>query len=265
MPKISLKTPEEIAIMAEGGGKLARILEEVLTKVEPGISTLEIDSWIDSLITKAGGTPSFKQVPRYHWASCVGLNQEVVHSIPKKEKIIKEGDLVKIDLGMLWQGWHTDLAWTILVHSSQPCLPAGRFTVHSLPFLEAGEKALNEAIRMARPGNRVGDLSLTIQKVIEEAGYYPVRVLTGHGVGKALHEDPLIPGILPGRKEKTPALLPGMTLAIEVIYGEKTGEVLMENDGWTIVTKDGKIAGLFEKTIAVTQDNPLVLTDFGGK
>lgn len=263
MPRISLKTPAEIAVMAEGGRKLARILEEVLTKVEPGVSTLAIDSWIDNLIAKAGGTPSFKQVPRYHWASCIGLNEEVVHSIPKKEKIIKEGDLVKIDLGMLWQGWHTDLAWTILMQNANSPYRVNK--MQSSKFLEAGEKALEEAIKVARPGNRVGDISQVIQGVIEGAGYCPVRVLTGHGVGKALHEDPLIPGILPGRKEKTPALLPGMTLAIEIIYGEKTGEVLMENDGWTIVTKDGKIAGLFEKTIAVTQDNPLVLTDFGGK
>lgn len=256
MAKISIKTPQEIAIMAEGGGALAQILTEVLSKIEPGVSTGEIDAWIDKGIADFGGKAAFKEVPNYHWASCVGLNDEVVHSIPRKDRRLKNGDLLKIDLGMLWQGFNTDLSWTVIV--------GGEKEEAKEKFLAAGKKALSEAIKVARAGNRVGDISETIQTTIENAGYFPVRVLTGHGIGRQLHEDPLIPGILTGKKEKTPQLLPGMTLAIEVIYSLGTGEVVLASDGWTILTKDGKISGLFEKTIAITENEPLVLTPLSG-
>jgi methionyl aminopeptidase len=254
--RISLKSPAEIQVMAKGGAILGQILAEVLEKIEPGLSTLEIDTWIDERITNAGGIAAFKLVPRYHWASCVGLNDEVVHSIPKKEKLIKEGDLLKIDLGMLWQGLNTDLSWT---------MPVGRMVAdkEQSRFLEAGEKALGEAIKAAQPGNRIGHLSQAIQSVIEGAGFQPVEVLTGHGIGRKLHEEPLIPGVLKVPLEETALLKPGMTLAIEVIYSQGSGEVVLANDGWTISTKDAKIAGLFEKTIAVTESGPLVLTRFG--
>jgi len=257
MPKISLKTDQQIKIMAEGGEKLGAILDEVLAKVAPGLSTLEIDSWIEEGIVKAGGKPSFKLVPHYHWASCIGINEEVVHSIPKKNKIIKEGDLLKIDLGMLWEGFNTDLSWTIPVDKTTVSREQSR-------FLEAGERTLKEAIKVARPGNRIGHISRAIQTVIEGAGFQPVEVLTGHGIGRKLHEEPLIPGVLRGPLSETPLLKPGMTLAIEVIYSQGSGEVILETDGWTISTKDGKIAGLFEKTIAVTESGPLVLTPVRG-
>ena len=259
MLKVSLKSEKQIAAMAEGGEKLGQILTEVLEKVTPGINTWEIDSWIEDRIVNVGGEPSFKTVPRYHWSSCVGLNQEVVHSIPKKDKILKEGDLLKIDLGMIWRTLHTDLAWTILVQSS-------KFKVQSCQreFLNTGERALEEAIKVAKPGNRVGHISGKIQEIVEGAGYQPVKILTGHGVGRKLHEDPLVPGILRGRVTDTPELIPGMTLAIEVIYGLGSGEVVLEDDGWTVSTKDGKIAGLFEKTIAITGNGPLILTPLSG-
>lgn len=249
MPKISLKTPEEIKIMAEGGKRLGQILDTVLEKVEPGLSTLEIDTRIDKLIAQGGGTPSFKLVPHYHWASCIGLNEEVVHSIPQSDNIIKRGDLLKIDLGMFFKGFHTDLSWTVEVQSAK-----------KLKFLRAGEKALAKAITMAIPGNRIGHISQAIETVIGEAGYFPVEVLTGHGIGRQLHEEPLIPGVFRKKMEDTPLLVPGMCLAIEVIYSADTGEVVLEEDNWTISTKDGKIAGLFEKTIAVTKNKPLILT-----
>ncbi len=253
MPKISLKTPAEIKIMANGGRILGGILTEVLGKVKPGLSTLEIDSWIEDRIVKAGGIPSFKLVPRYHWASCVGLNNEVVHSIPKKNKIVKEGDLLKIDLGMLWEGFNTDLSWSITVGK-------GIRNKEQSKFLAAGEEALKKAIEMAKAGGRVGDISLAIQSTIEGAGFHPVEILTGHGIGRKLHEEPLIPGVFRREGRETTGLVPGMCLAVEVIYGEGTGEVVLEKDGWTISTKDGKIAGLFEKTIAITESGPLTLT-----
>jgi len=261
MAKISLKSPAEIRIMAEGGKRLGQILSLVLAKVKPEISTLEIDSWIEDGILNVGGIPSFKMVPRYHWASCVGLNEEVVHSIPKENKIIKAGDLLKIDLGMLWEGFNTDLSWTVQVNSKLIPLLAGQ----NSKFLETGRKALKEAIKVARVGKRVGHISQTIQKVIEGAGCHSVEVLTGHGVGRELHEEPMIPGVLKTNLAQTPQLLPGMTLAIEIIYTQGDGEVILEDDGWTISTRDGKISGLFEKTIAITGGGPLILTPLGSR
>lgn len=263
MPKVSIKSEKQITAMAEGGKKLGQILTEVLEKIAPGNNTLEIDSWIEDRIIRVGGEPSFKTVPGYHWSSCIGLNDEVVHSIPRKEKILKAGDLLKIDLGMLWETLHTDLSWTIMVGSND--LPTGEDVGREKrKFLVTGEKALKEAIKMAVPGNRVGHITDKIQEIIEGAGYHPVKILTGHGVGKKLHEDPLIPGVLLGKVADTPKLVEGMTLAIEVIYGLGSGDVVLENDGWTVSTKDGKIAGLFEKTIAVTGDGPLILTPLSG-
>jgi len=254
--KISLKTKEEIAIMAEGGEALSEILWEALRIIKAGISTLEIDSFIDKKIVSFGGIPAFKKVPGYFWASCIGVNNEVVHSIPKKEKILKEGDLLKIDLGMNWRGFNTDLSWTTCVDGK------GKKCDAKKNFLQAGKRALDEAIGVARAGNRVGHISQTIEKKITEAGYNPVKVLTGHGIGRKLHEEPMIPGILKGRIEDSPKLIPGMTLAIEVIYNEGESEVVLGDDNWTILTKDGKISGLFEKTIAIAENKPLILTPF---
>lgn len=262
MPDGYIKTSEEIKIMAEGGKLLGRILKDALRKAEPGLSTLEIDGWIDKGIASAGGAPSFKLVPRYLWASCTGLNDEIVHSIPKKDRIIKEGDLLKIDLGMLWKGFHTDLAWTVVVGNKakkQPASTQRGEQSNKERFLEAGQKALEEAKKVAKAGNRVGHISQKIQEIIETAGYHPVEVLTGHGIGRRLHEDPLIPGVLKGSLEKTPILREGMTIAIEIIYNQGRGEAVLGNDGWTVSSKDGKISGLFENTIAVTDREPLIL------
>jgi methionyl aminopeptidase len=252
MPKIFLKSPEEISKMAEGGEILGSIMSQILEKIEPGLSTLEIDSWVEDRIINAGGEPAFKKVPRYHWATCTGINDEVVHSIPREDKILEEGDLLKIDMGMWWRGFNTDMSWTVVVDEKKD--------EASVKFLGKGEEALEEAIKAARPGNRIGHVSKIIQDTVEGAGYHPVRILTGHGIGRALHEEPMIPGILTKSVEKTPEIVPGMTLAIEVIYNLGEGEVVLAEDGWTILTKDGKISGLFEKTIAVTENGPLVLT-----
>ncbi len=253
MPKVNLKTPEEIALAAEGGEILGRIIVSVLKRIRPGLNTLEINDWIEEKIIQNKAKPSFKFVPGYHWAACIGVNNEVVHSIPRKDRIIKEGDLLKIDAGVLWKGFHTDASWTVLVGNS-------KIKNQKSKFLEVGKEALKRAIEAARPGNRIGNISLVIQQTIEKAGYRPVKVLTGHGIGHRLHEEPLIPCVLKGSLEKTETLLPGMLLAIEVIYNQGKAEVVMEDDGWTISTKDGKMSGLFEETIAVGENGPLTLT-----
>jgi len=187
MPKVTIKTDTQIMNMLEGGTLLAGILSEVENFAKAGVNTFEIDSLIDKRILENKGEASFKKVHGYSWASCVGLNSEVVHSIPKKDKILKAGDILKVDLGMFYKSLHTDLSWSWEVGEAG----LGRFAQKR--FLSKGEEALNRAIKEARPGKYIGHISSAIQKTIEEAGYSVVAVLNGHGVGESLHEDPLIP------------------------------------------------------------------------
>lgn len=253
MPKILLKTPDEIQIMAEGGKILGEVIDRTFEKIKSGISTFEIDTEIDRGIEKSGAKPSFKMVEGYRHASCVGLNSEVVHSIPNKDKIVKNGDILKIDAGVFWKGFHTDSSWSVKLGN-------GKNGFVEDIFLATGKKALKEAIKQAKIGNFVGNISSKIQEVVEQGGYSPVKVLTGHGVGRNLHEEPFIPCFLKEGVGKTPKLTKGMTLAIEVIYNQGSAEVVLENDDWTISTGDGKISGLFELTVAITENEPLILT-----
>jgi len=254
MTKFNLKSEEQIRIMAEGGKKLSWIRNHLISKIKPGIKTIELENLAQKEILKAGGEPSFKTVKGYNWATCVSINDEVVHGIPG-ERIIQEGDVIGIDIGLLYKGFHTDTAWTVLVKSEKLKVKS-----ETERFLRVGEKTLEEAIRIVKPGGRIGQISQVIEQNIKKAGYSPVKVLTGHGVGRELHEEPPIPQFLQGRIDLTPEILPGMTLAIEVIYNLGTSEVVLKSDGWTIVTEDGKISGTFEKTIAVSQNGVIILT-----
>jgi len=241
-------------MMKTGGQKLARVLAEVLKTAKPGVSLKELDQLAEALLEKTGGRPSFKMVAGYHWATCLNVNQGVVHGIPTDYRL-KRGDLLSVDVGLFYQGFHTDMARTISV-------PGGEREREKKEFLQAGEKALLAAIEAAQPGKRVGHLSAVIETEIKKAGFRPVEVLTGHGVGKELHEEPQIPCFLRERVEKTPLLKPGMTLAVEVIYTQGKPAVVLGDDGWTVETADGRLAGLFEKTIAVTEKGALVLTPY---
>ncbi len=248
MTKFTLKTAREIETMAEGGKKLAGVRERLAEAVRPGITTLTLSKLADKLITKAGGQASFKKVAGYKWATCINVNNVVVHGVPNGT-IIKKGDKVGIDVGMYYEGYHTDTSITV---SANPKLTK---------FLETGRLALKRAIAQARPGKRVADLSAAMQKTVEEAGYSAVRALTGHGIGKNLHEEPAIPCFVVGEYKHSPKLVAGMVLAIEVMYNEGESEVVYVNDdGWTIGTADGKISGLFEETVAITPSGPVVLT-----
>lgn len=259
----AIKTPEEIEIMRQGGRILAQIMEEIKKKVKPGVTTLELNQIGDQLIEAAGGQPSFKMVKGYQWATCMCVNETVVHGIPDSYQL-KEGDLLGIDIGNFYQGFHTDMSETVVVshfndvyHHSKNLNDLN----HLRKFITVGQEALNKAISMAKAGNHVGHISLAIQKTIEEAGFSPVKALVGHGVGKNLHEDPPIPCLLRGNIEETPVLETGMTLAIEVIYNQRASGVVYKNDdGWTIKTADNSLSGLFEKTIALLADGPEELT-----
>lgn len=245
MTKVTIKTGAEIEIMAEGGRRLAEIRKRIVEAVRPGVTTLELERIADKLIVKAGGQASFKMVPGYSWATCINVNSVVVHGIPGSYKI-KSGDKVGIDIGFFYKGWHTDTSVTVGGPER---------------FLGVGRLALKRAIGKARIGNRVWDLSEVMQTTVEQAGYAVVTALTGHGIGKKLHEEPAVPCFVVGERKYSVELKAGMVVAIEVMYNEGSSEVKYVNDdGWTIGTLDGKISGLFEDTVAVTNQGPVVLT-----
>lgn len=246
-----VKTKEEIAIMREGGAKLGGILVQLLEFAQVGITLPALESLADELIIKAGGTASFKTVKGYKWATCLCVNDVVVHGIPNAYTL-KDGDLLTIDVGILYQGFHTDTAWTKSI---------GFQNEETKKFLKTGEDALWQAIAQAKPGNRVGHISQTIQRLVEGAGYGIVKTLVGHGVGRELHEAPQIPGFLKGPVDQTQKLEKGMTIAVEVIYAMGMGSVVYSNnDGWSIGTKDGSLSAVFEHTLAITATDPIVLT-----
>lgn len=245
---------QKIRIMREGGKKIGTILQTLLDESGVGTSLTDIEARAQELIRQTGGTPSFQTVSGYHWATCLCVNDEVVHGIPKPY-LLKENDVLTIDIGLLYQGYHTDTAWTKKI-----CSQKATETSHDR-FLDTGEKALWEAINVAHVGNRIGHISQVIQKHIEGAGYSVVKSLVGHGVGKKLHEDPQIPGFQRGAIDRTPELTSGMTIAIEVIYAEgKDAIETDEKDGWTIRTRDHSRSAVFEHSIGILDEGSMVLT-----
>ncbi len=257
---IKIKTKEEIEIMKFSGRILAETLYEVLTHVKPGVSEIEVDKLTDKLIVEKGGEPGFKKVKGYHHATCISTNDVVVHGIPSDYKL-KEGDVIGIDCGVFYKGYHTDMSETVRVSNKISKIKNKKDEDEIDKFLQIGKKALEKGISAAKLGNHVGDVSKSIQDVVEGQGYAVVRTLVGHGVGRDLHEEPEVPGYLIGNINKTPVLRKGMTLAVEVIYNMGKSEVVLaNNDGWTIKTADGSLSGVFERTIVVTEKEPLVLT-----
>ncbi len=243
-----LKTKEEIAIMRRAGKISALAMREVGKIIQPGITTLEIDQLVEDIFRKEGAESAFKKVENYKFSICSTPNDWVVHGLPNKDPLI-EGDIVGIDLGCTIEGFNSDMAETFSV---------GKVSKETQEFLETGKTALNEAIKEVKVGNRIGDISSKIQTIVEDKGYSVVREFVGHGIGKELHEEPWIPGI--GKKGTGERLQEGLVIAVEVIYNQGKREVEMLPDGWTIVSKDGSRAGLFERTVAVTSKGPVVLT-----
>jgi len=252
--KFYTKTKDEIEIMAECGQKLARVKKALFEKVAEGVSADDIEQLAVELIKKEGAEASFKKVPGYSWATCVNVNAGLVHGIPKKEIVFKKGNVVSVDLGLYFKGFHTDCSFSKGIDVD----------FETQKFLDVGLEALKKAIAATTVGNRVYDISEAIEKTVVSAGYSPVRALVGHGVGRELHEDPQIPCFLPGAKEESMEIPEGATFAIEVMYAQGGSALVQENDGWTIATQDGKISALFEETVAVVDGRPKVLTDFFG-
>ena len=252
---IHKKTPQELSLMKAGGKILGGILRDLLTMATPGVNVLSIEAAAQEKIKRAGCVPSFTTVGDYRWATCLCLNDEVVHGVPRDRKL-RAGDLLTIDVGLIYKGFHVDTGWTKII--TNPSYSPDKKIVE---FLNTGVSALQAGIAQARPGNYVGDISAAIESIIKPAGYSIIKTLVGHGVGKELHEPPQIPGFLKGRREDTPKLLAGVTIAIEVIYAAGRGSIVYTNDdGWTLATRDRSLSAVFEHSVAITPEGPLILT-----
>lgn len=253
-PKVKVRSQSELDLMRHSGRINAQALKKGLTSVRPGISLSELDQIVEAEIRRLGGEPAFQKVPQFHWATCINVNDGVVHGIPNG-RIIQAGDLVSIDVGTVYQGWYSDGAWTVLVAGTED----QEQTAEKKKFMEVGKRAIEKAIEQCVEGNRIGDIASAMQNQIEGAGYSVVKSLAGHGVGRAYHEEPEVPGY--GKSGTGMKLLTGMTLAIEAIYAMGQGEILQEEDGWTLSTVDGSLSGLFEHTVVVGKERPEVITN----
>ena len=242
-----LRNNYERSLIKKSGQIAAAALKKAIESVKVGVSGLEIDKIAEREIYALEGDLSYKSVPNYKFATCVTVNEDVVHGIPTEVKF-KKGDLVSVDLAVEYRGWHTDCAWSVLIGKD----PGKE------QFLKVGEEALWDGIAQAVEGNRVGDISNAIQTKVEGAGYSVVRSLVGHGVGKSLHEKPEIPGY--GQKGTGVFLKEGMSLAIEVIYAMGKPEVVLSKDGWTFTTADKSLSGLFEMSVIVGRKLAEILT-----
>ena len=247
---VVLKTRREIDLMREAGRISAMALKLAGEAIRPGVSTFEIDEIARKYIESQGATPNFLGLYGFPATACISINNEVIHGIPSKKRILKEGDIVSIDLGAKKDGYNGDNAATFAV---------GKISDEAQRLIDTTREALYVGLEQAVSGNRIGDIANAVQVYCEERGYGVVRDFVGHGIGKKLHEDPSVPNFgTPGRGAR---LLPGMTIAVEPMINQGTWQVEQLSDGWTIVTKDGKLAAHFEHTIAITKDGEcLILT-----
>lgn len=252
---ITIKTKEEINTLREGGRHLALVLEQVTAAVAPGVSTFELDALAERLIVESGGTPAFKgyRVPgvrsAYPATMCISVNDEVVHAIPRKEKILAEGDVVSLDIGMEFSKLITDMAITIGV---------GKVSSEIEKLIRATKESLDLGIAVVRPGAHIGDIGRAVEQRLKKDSLGIIRDLAGHGVGYQLHEDPFIPNF--GSPGTGPELKEGMVLAIEPMATLGTWRVVLQKDEWTYKTADGSLAAHFEHTIAVSKDGVEVVT-----
>ena len=246
---IVLKSKRELELMKEACKISAEALMVAGEAVKPGVSTKEIDKIAYDLIKKRGATPNFLGLYDFPATACISINNEVIHGIPKADRIIQDGDIVSIDLGAEKNGYNGDNAATFV---------AGTCSPEAKRLIDTTRESLYLGIEQAVPGNRIGDISHAIQSYCEERGYGVVRDFVGHGVGRKLHEDPSVPNF--GHEGRGIRLLPGMTLAIEPMINQGTYKVKQLSDGWTVVTADGKLAAHFEHTVAITPDGPVIMT-----
>lgn len=246
---IVLKTARELALMREACRISAGALRVAGEAVRPGISTWEIDRIAYDYIKSRGAEPNFLGLYGFPATACISVNDEVIHGIPSKKRILKEGDIVSIDLGAKINGFNGDNAATFAV---------GEISEEAKKLMDTTRESLYEAIKVAVPGNKIGDIASAVQMYCESRSYGVVREYTGHGVGKELHEDPSVPNY--GKAGRGVRLIPGMTLAIEPMINQGTAAIKVLPDGWTVKTRDAKLSAHFEHTVAITADGPVILT-----
>lgn len=253
---INIKNEKEIQLMRESARVLKLVLKAIEKEIKPGVSTMHLNKVAEKVMKENGATPSFKGVPcpykggkDYEWAICTSVNDEIIHGIPSEDVILKEGDIVCVDLGTYKNGWHSDAGRTFGV---------GKISKEAERLIKVTKDAFFYAVDKAVEGNRIGDISNAVQEYVEKNGYTLVREFQGHGIGQEMHEDPGIPNI--GRKGTGPRLKRGMALAIEPMVCLGKPDIYVKEDLWTIATEDGKLTAYYENTIVVTDKEPEILT-----
>ncbi len=246
---VTIKSAREIELMREAGRLLAEVHDELAAFVKPGISTKDIDKLGEKLIRDRGCIPNFLNYNGYPASICVSVNDEVVHGIPNKQRILQDGDIVSLDAGLIYKGYHSDAARTHAV---------GTISKEAQQLIDVTRQSFFEGIKYAKAGNRLHDISNAIAAYAESFGYGVVRDLVGHGIGTALHEDPQIPNFKQLRRGMK--LMPGMTLAIEPMINAGTWEVCWLDDDWTVVSEDGSLSAHYENTVLITDGEPEILT-----
>lgn len=246
---IVLKTGRELKIMREACRISAGALQTAGKAVEPGVTTAEIDKLAEDYIRSQGGVPNFKNYQGYPATACISINNEVIHGIPTKKRVLKAGDIVSIDLGAKFEGYHGDNAATFA---------CGDVSAEAKRLMDATRESLYEGISAAVAGGRIGDISHAVQSYVEAKGYSVVRQFVGHGIGTNLHEAPEVPNF--GTAGRGIRLMPGMTLAIEPMVNAGGYDVKVMPDGWTVLTKDGSLSAHFEHTVVITADGPKIMT-----
>jgi methionyl aminopeptidase len=246
---ITLKSDREIELMRKAGAVVAKILEEMAQMAKPGVTTGDLDRFAESRCKELKVIPVFKGYKGFPGSVCISVNDEVVHGIPSPKKVLKEGDIVGLDFGVSHEGWYGDSARTVEI---------GKVSKEAHQLVEVTKESLNRAIQQCVEGNRVFDIGFAIQNYVEGFGYGVVREFVGHGIGRALHEEPQVPNF--GQKGKGIPLKVGMVLAIEPMINAGTHEVMVLEDGWTAVTADESLSAHFEHTVAITSKGPEILT-----
>ena len=247
---VIIKKSEQIMLMRKAGRITAEALLVARDSIRAGITTKELDTKIRRFIEKCGATPSFLGYNGFSGSACISLNEQVIHGIPSGKVIIKEGDIVKVDVGARYRGYNGDSARTF---------PVGKVSDEALRLISVTEQSFYEAMKVARAGNRVGDIGHAIESFVISNGFSVVREYVGHGVGAELHEDPSVPNY--GIAGRGPRLYSGMTLAIEPMVNAGYPDVKVLKDGWTVVTADGSLSAHYENSIAITDGDPILLTD----
>nr|WP_245523071.1 type I methionyl aminopeptidase [Thermodesulfatator indicus] len=247
--KIKLRAPWEIDLLRKANAIVAEVLLTLKEKIVPGITAWDLNRIAEEIALKRGARPAFKGYRGYPFSLCVSVNEEIVHGLPLKEKVLKEGDIVSFDFGTIYEGYYGDAALTVAV---------GEVSEEAQRLMEVTEKALYKAIEKARVGNRVGDISAAVQNYVEKKGFNVIRDFVGHGIGESLHEPPEVPNF--GRRGKGPRLMAGMVIAIEPMVVTGSYEVEILPDGWTAITKDRGLAAHYEHSVVITPKGPEILS-----